>query len=370
MRVLLYGDYSNVHWTLAQGLRELGGIDVKVASSGDGWKNYNRDINLSRSNYVKMADWLRKVFFSREFNNLDVVQLINYKILFGVNTPTRLCLSKMALSSLKRNNNKLFMGAFGDDYYWVKSCMDGTLDNSFFYLYRNNNYLNDINAKNVLESETNKYAQKFNTYCVRISDGIIAGVYEYLLAYQKTDFTDKLSFIPFPINTKEIVYQPNTIRNNKIVFLIGIQRRRFAWKGTDILLRNLQWLQEKYPADVELISAENIPYKEYEKLLSKANVVVDQLYSNAGVGMNTLTSLAKGKIVLTATGEAHYHLHNATERPIVNVRPDDAQIRQQLEFIIDKRNYFEEMGAESRKYIENHHDYVDVAKKYVEKWTQ
>ena len=38
MRVLLLGDYSNVHATLAKGLREEG-VDVILASDGDGWKN-------------------------------------------------------------------------------------------------------------------------------------------------------------------------------------------------------------------------------------------------------------------------------------------------------------------------------------------
>ena len=47
MRILLLGEYSNVHWTLAEGLRELG-HDVTVVSDGDNWKNYLRDINLKR----------------------------------------------------------------------------------------------------------------------------------------------------------------------------------------------------------------------------------------------------------------------------------------------------------------------------------
>ena len=47
MRILLLGDYSNVHATLADGLRQLGHT-VVVASDGDGWKNYPRDVDLAR----------------------------------------------------------------------------------------------------------------------------------------------------------------------------------------------------------------------------------------------------------------------------------------------------------------------------------
>ena len=47
MRILLLGEYSNVHATLAKGLKALG-HDVTVLSNGDFWKDYPRDINLSR----------------------------------------------------------------------------------------------------------------------------------------------------------------------------------------------------------------------------------------------------------------------------------------------------------------------------------
>ncbi len=47
MRILLLGEYSGVHCTLAEGLRTLG-HDVVVASNGDFWKDYPRDIDLER----------------------------------------------------------------------------------------------------------------------------------------------------------------------------------------------------------------------------------------------------------------------------------------------------------------------------------
>ena len=47
MRILLLGEYSNVHNTLAKGLRQLGHT-VTVVSNGDFWKNYPRDIDVAR----------------------------------------------------------------------------------------------------------------------------------------------------------------------------------------------------------------------------------------------------------------------------------------------------------------------------------
>lgn len=79
MRILLLGDYSNVHHTLGQGLRRLG-HEVVVASDGDGWKNYPRDVDLRRST---LSPWGSAVYFLRllhkfrHFRGFDVVQLIN-----------------------------------------------------------------------------------------------------------------------------------------------------------------------------------------------------------------------------------------------------------------------------------------------------
>ena len=52
MRILLLGEFSNVHATLALGLRKLG-HEVLVASDGDEWKNYRRDIELHRPSLKK-----------------------------------------------------------------------------------------------------------------------------------------------------------------------------------------------------------------------------------------------------------------------------------------------------------------------------
>ena len=79
MKILLLGEYSNLHWTLAEGLRELG-CDVTVASDGDGFKNYRRDINLERrsSSIADTFSTFRSVFGNlKNFKGYDVVQLIN-----------------------------------------------------------------------------------------------------------------------------------------------------------------------------------------------------------------------------------------------------------------------------------------------------
>ena len=53
MRILLLGEFSNIHWTLAEGLRHFG-HEVCVVSDGNHWKNYPRDIDLYRATNSKV----------------------------------------------------------------------------------------------------------------------------------------------------------------------------------------------------------------------------------------------------------------------------------------------------------------------------
>ena len=121
MKILLLGEYSNVHATLAEGLRALG-QDVVLASEGDNWKNYPRDIYLfreSNSTWCGIKTYLKIKTLMPQFENYDVVQIINPVFL-----PLKAERHYEFYHQLRRNNGNLFLGAFGMDYYWVKAGLD------------------------------------------------------------------------------------------------------------------------------------------------------------------------------------------------------------------------------------------------------
>ena len=60
MKILLLGEYSNVHATLRKALIQLG-HQVTLISNGDFWKNYPRDIDLSRTLVAGEASAIRHV---------------------------------------------------------------------------------------------------------------------------------------------------------------------------------------------------------------------------------------------------------------------------------------------------------------------
>jgi len=78
MRILLLGEYSNVHATLAEGLRTIGHT-VTVVSNGDFWKNYPRDIDVSREagKWGGIKLMLKIATLLPRMRGYDIVQLIN-----------------------------------------------------------------------------------------------------------------------------------------------------------------------------------------------------------------------------------------------------------------------------------------------------
>ncbi len=362
MKILLVGEYSNVHWTLAEGLRALG-HEVTVVSDGDGWKNYPRDIDLRRRSLGKF-DTLRYLFDIRRImpslRGYDVVQLIN---------PVFLDLRGERIlpyyQQLRRQNGRMFLGSFGIDKPWVEEGLKpDTLRYSDFYLFgkrRQNAFTEEMEANWLKGSK----ARLFNDVADDC-DGIIAGLYENYICCRPR-YEGKLQFIPFPINLKQI--KPKESHEPPIRFFIGIQRSRSEYKGTDIMFSALKKLKVLHPEDMEIVEAADVPFATYQNLMNHSDVLLDQLYSYTP-GMNGLLAMAKGLVLVGGGEEEHYQLLGEDElRPIVNVQPNEDDIVQQIEGrLLAHPEHIGQMSLDSIEYIRRHHDHIAVAQQYLEVW--
>lgn len=358
MKILLLGEFSTLHSTLAEGLRVLG-HDVTVASDGCKWMKNDRDVDLFRPGYdfynsIKYLIKVENTF--RKFIGYDIVQIKNPSFL-DLNIKRNLNFYRF----LVKNNAKVFLGAFGTDYFWEKLCIENkTLRYSDLFV--------GEKPLDIYKCEwTGNEFQDANIEVAETCSGIISCLYDYYKAYEPY-YKNKLEYIPLPINTDLLPYKRKEIQDDRISFFVGTQKLKSKLKGTDLLLEGVMKIQEAYPKEVLVNKVTSLPWREYVKVMSEADVLLDQLYSYTPA-MNGLISMALG-LVLVGGGEPEMYelLKESYNRPIVNVFPSKEDIYAKLEMLIENKKNIPEISSNSRRFVEQHHNYVQVAQQYVDFW--
>ena len=355
MRILLLGEYSNVHATLAEGLRILG-HEVTVASNGDFWKDYPRDIDLSRrQGKVGGIALMAKVYtLLPRLRGYDIVQLIN---------PMFLELKAARIfpiyEFLRRHNRRVVLGGFGMDWYWVNTCVEKKpLRYSDFNIGDQLRTNADALRERADWIGTNK--ERLNRHIAKTCDGIVTGLYEYWVCYQPF-FPGKTTFIPYPI---PLAPSPVIETADRLRLFIGINEQRSEYKGTDIMLSAAEEVAKRHPDKVALQVARSVPFAEYQKMMDGCDAILDQLYSYTP-SMNPLLAMSKGIICIGGGEPENYEiLGEETLRPIVNVGPTRESVVEALEQLVAHPQEVKKLRCESVEYIRRHHDHIKVARQY------
>lgn len=367
MRILLLGEYSNVHATLAAGLKILG-HEVMVASNRDFWKNYPCDIELVRGNsiFAGFKLWLKVLYNLHRFKNFDIVQIINPMFL-----ELKADKHVSILKYLVKHNQKLVLGAYGMDYYWVsENLIHKPLRYSDFNI--GEKIRTDKDALIARKDWLGTDKEKLNIYCAEKANAIVTGLYEYDVCYRNV-YPEKTTYIPMPI--KPLKLKEDDIKNglktkDKIIVFIGISKNRSAYKGTDIMLKAANDVQAKYSDKMELRIAEGVPFQEYVEMMRGADIILDQLYSYTP-GMNGLEAMNQGIVCLGGGEPENYDILGETElRPIINVEPNYESVYSAIENIILNKDLILRLKLQSIEYIKRYHDYIKVAQKYESLYTK
>ena len=355
MRVLLLGNYSGLGIALKEGLIR-NGVDVTLITNGDGWKKMPGADDIlfpvgATSIIKKIQNYIIYPSTCKKFRGYDIVQAPGTNIFYwGAGTAP--------FENVIKNNGKFFINAAGVDYYLYQSWKKKRLK----YQY----YMYDNNPELCSESNGNSLASVLMNYrCKRVmkkADGIIPVIpYEYEISY--SSFPNLKPVIPLPINTDQILYREQS-NHGKLVLFHGINRIKD--KGSEYIRDAMSKLQNNYPNDVECIIADRMPYAEYVECLNRANVVIDQCKSY-GYGINACMSMAMGKIVMSGA-EDEVNKYFNFECPIINIRPDVDYIYDRLISLLDDKKNITEIGIMSRRFVEKYHNYIKIAKQYLDIW--
>lgn len=360
MKILLVNECSNLHTTLAKGLKELG-HQVVTISGGNGWRNYPRDISLVRksTSHLDGILYLARLYsLLPKLKGYDVVQ-INNPIFFDIKAERLFFI----YDYLRRHNKSIFLGAFSTDHYWVKTCCQEKplrySDHNLGKQIRNNR-----DALIDQQEWLGTAKERLNKHIAQSCNGIIACLYEYWTCYQYA-FAEKTTFIPLPIETQRSATQAVKTEIPKILkVFIGIDKERNEYKGTDIMLKAAEELKKKYPDRMILEIAVSVPFAQYQHMMDNSDVILDQLYSYTP-SMNSLLAMSKGIVVVGGGEPENYEIINEEElRPIINVEPTYESVYKKLEQLVLHPERIPELKRQSMEYVIRHHDYLKVARQY------
>ena len=376
MRVLLIGEYSRLHNSLKEGLVKLG-CEVILVANSDGFKEFPVDystdfkfcktkiINISRQiivrlfNYdiAKLEQGLRFYFLLKKMKNFDIVQFIH-------ETPikTDKKFEVFLLKKIFNANKKVFILSCGVDYLNMKyDTTHRDKKSSIQPFFENQKLVEEYNSLFDLLKENHKKAHDF---VLENCKGIIACDLDYINAVK--NHSKYLGLIPYPINLDKFIFNELKI-DHKIVIFLGINEWSYNQKGIVYFEKALEIISEKYPEKVEIIITRTIPYKKYINLYNRAHILLDQTFAY-DQGYNALEAMTKGKVVFTGAETEFMKHYNLTEKVAINAKPDVAYLVNELSFLIENPSEIIAIGKNARNFIEKEHDYVKIAKKYLEVW--
>lgn len=364
MKILFIGDASNMHNTLAHALRDMGHTCV-VASNGSGWQQTERDINTER--FPGTIGIVKYIFtlisLLSKARGFDIVHLSNPNFL-----ALRIDRLYKIVNYLKRHNRHVFYSACCTDYDYITTCHDGKTFRYCDYLLGNKptKYVQSDEWKrhnHWVEPGMIEYHHRF----IERMDGIVACLYEYYASYQGK--SKPLAYAGIPIDTNAL--QPRFIEQEpeKVKFFLGIQRNNYLVKGYDRLLDAAQRICNRYPDLCEVKIAENVPYKEYVKMMHDSHVILDQIYSYTPA-TNALIAMAQGMIAVSgAEPEFYDFIGEQSCRPIINVSPlEEDDIYKKLEWLILNKSRLPELSRMSREFVMKHNESHIVAQRYIDFW--
>lgn len=377
MKILLLGEYSKLHNSLKVGLEKLG-HDVTLVGTGDNFKNFPVDYSfapkltqnnvffrfckravyrLFRLNLEETEKGIRFYFLLPKLKGFDVVQLINSNAL-----ETHPRWSIFMLRRLFKQNKKTALLVCGDETPITDYLLKKELKYSVLTPYFENPNLKQIFDYTLKYSRKN-YRKLFE-FVHQNSAALICSDMDYKIPLDAMKLEN--TFIPNPIVPVErTAEQP---LSGKINIFLGINRLSKIKKGILFFEAALNEIRERHPEKVEIQIVENLPYTEYVRTYEKAHIFLDMVYAY-DQGYNALEAMAKGKVVFTGAENQFLEQYNLTEDEVcINALPDVDYLVEKLLWLIENPSEITEIGKNAKIFVEREHDYVSVAKRYVEVW--
>lgn len=364
MRILMLGDYSNLHACLAAELRRRG-HEVTVVSDRGGHMQTEADITIRRKpGMLGSIGYLYRIMaLLPTWTDYDVVQLIN-PVFFHLK-PSKL---KMIFDILKKNNRSVHLTLCGNDHFFVKDCVDSDIFRfSEFRIGKEKAPLAIADP----ERETGwliKEHADYHRHLYENIDGAMSVLPEYDMSARRHLNPEKLVFTNLPVEVDTLPFYPMDI-NGPIRILVGMRGNMEIQKGTAKLLEICRSLAEEMPGQCEVKTVKDLSLADYLEQLRQSHIVIDQLYSYSPA-TNALQTMAMGRVTASGAQPEYYEYLKEESRPIFCLSPleDDRTIRERLRELILDKNRLVRMSKDGRRLVERHNDVRAIAPLFESHW--
>lgn len=362
MKILMLGDYSNLHACLAKELRRRG-HEVTLVSDGGGHMQTESDVLLSRrSGIFGSVGYLWKIMsMLSSWKGYDVVQLINP--VFFTLKPSKL---RMIFDILKRNNRSIFITLCGDDHYFVKDCVEGKLFRFSEYRIGREKSPMALADPDREKGWLSEGVARYHAHLYGEVDGAMSVLPEYDMSARLHMSPEKIVFTNIPVEIGALEYT-EPVMNGEVKVLIGMRPDMTIQKGTSRLLDLCREIEKRHPGKVKTEIAFGLSLAEYLRKIRESHVVVDQLYSYSPA-TNALQTMALGRI--SATGwqpEYARAIDYQGEAPVIRLAPDVDYAAEFESALLDPGRLMT-MSAKGRELVEKENDVAIVAQRFENHW--
>lgn len=365
LRILLIGDYSNLHPTLAAQFRAMG-HEVTVMSDGSYFQQTPRDFDISRrpgriGGALLTAKLLTK--WRKLLKGNDIVSIINPHFLSL--KPSRI---RYFFDVLRGENRSVFLTAAGTDAAYVRYCIGNQSK------LRYNEWCIDghpgplaLDKPQLVSEWLAPDMLRFNDYIYNNITGAVSALYEYDCTLRSLLPTDKIAYGGIPIDTGRFALREPKDANEPIIVFLGRHEGRYAEKGTRLLEIAAERAVKRAP-HARLQIVENVPLAEYSKLQRQADIVLDQVYSYTPA-TNALMAMSQGIAVVSGAEPEYYEMiGEETLHPIINASLNVDVLEQQIYNAIANRDELSQRGLDSRRFVLKHNEASLVANRYLNFW--
>lgn len=360
MKVLLVGEFSNVHNTLQQGLRELG-VTVDTLNAGDGYRKFHSDIRpvVIKNHFIRKQ--YNDIFVSYLSHKYDVIQFMHeceWGRVPGLNLKAAVPLARNArLSVLLSAGCNWEYFKYGKEKVGIspcEECLKYDCKGQCYKVHQCHHYHSSVERKV-------QYAMQ------KTVKMIVPMCYEYDVCDKSGPFADKVVHsIGMPIKTAVQGTFAPTDPSKKLIVYHPLNRRGF--KGTVMVEKAFDILREKFGDTVEFVIQGGMPYEQYTQFIRQVDIIVDQK-NDVTFGMASLQAMAERKILITGnyrnriSDPDYAYLKSA---PAFELGTTVEEIVNNIASVIERRSEFDTLREKGAAYVRANHDYKKIARQFLD----